>query len=52
MCCKQQHLNYIPLRELAVSSIMLSVSCGHYSLLSDCLIPNLLLLLLLLQLRC
>ena len=34
---------------LAVSIIVLSVSCGHYSLLSDCPIPSLLLLLLLLQ---
>ena len=51
MCCKQQHLNYIPQRMLAVSIIVLSASCGHYALLSDCPIPSLLLLLLLLQLR-
>ena len=34
---------------IVVSIIVLSVSCGHYSLLSDCPIPNLLLMLLLLQ---
>ena len=36
---------------LAVSIIVLSVNCGHYSLFSDCPIPSLLLLLLLVQLR-
>ena len=36
---------------LAVSIIVLSVNCGHYSLFSDYPIPSLLLLLLLMQLR-
>ena len=36
---------------LAVSIIVLSVDCGHYSLFSDYPIPSLLLLLLLMQLR-
>ena len=36
---------------LAVSIIVLSVNRGHYSLFSDCPIPSLLLLLLLVQLR-